>query len=134
VSLRHRAVRTVPAFALLVAAGVLERRRVLRLALRRDTVRLDTAGRAPRGFEAVVEALGVACGWVCVRGPDGARWAELATAAAGLGLLTLVGDRVTLDEAFFHRLQLDPEHRELWEDLQPLVASFSDAALPPSVG
>lgn len=131
VSLRQRLVRHTPAATLLVAAGVLERKRRIVLSVRRDGIRVERPRRGSRGFHQVVDGLARTGDWALVAGPEPADWSGVATALVGAGLLAVVGPRLTIDEAFFFRLQTDPEYRHLWDQLQPWVGAVADAVSPP---
>lgn len=134
VSLRLRAASHVPAFALLLALGALDRRGTLTVRARAGALVIEVPGRPPRTVAAVVAELAAARGWVLVAGPTTASWDVLADTAEQLGLLARVFDRYTLDEAFFARLQHDPEHRTVWEDLQPLADLLLDRLVTPLAG
>ena len=128
-SLRLRAVRMVPAFVLLVTLGLLDRRGRLRLRLRDGALQIDLRGVRSQPVTTVIERLAFSRDWVLVTPPGGADWAAHAAIAEQLGLLTSSGDRLTLDEPFFYRLQCDAEHRDAWEGLQPF-AELVDTLLP----
>ena len=127
VSLRVRAVENAPAFSILVALGLLERRGRLRLRIAGPdllvvtaaTHRIDANG--GMGLGLLIRTLAHACGWYHTAGLG---WAEVAELAESILLVTRSGARVTLEEAFFHRLQTDPEHRALYEGLQPLAEAL----------
>jgi hypothetical protein len=129
VALRARVLGNAPAFALLAALGVLDRRGRLRLRVAGDDVRVEPV--APTGsptpakpfpVDVLIEALAAARGWTLVRGTGSARWGALADVGVALGVLARPArDVLTLDEAFFRRLQVDAEHRDLWEGLAPLA-------------
>ncbi len=120
VALRARAVANVPAFAILCALGVLDRRGAITLAVTGNDVILE--GARPVTMDALVRSMALARGWALVQPAAGARWGPLAAVAERLGLLARPsGNRLTLEEAFFRRLQVDPEHRDTWEALLPLV-------------
>ena len=129
VALRARVLCNAPAFALLAAMGVLDRRGRLRLRVAGDDVRVEpvppagsTAPVRPFALDVLIEALAGARGWTLVRGPSTARWGALAEVGVALGVLARPAqDVLTLDEAFFRRLQVDAEHRDLWEGLAPLA-------------
>lgn len=121
VSLRYRAVQNAPAMALLAALGLLERRGRVRVRALGADLAVEAAGR-PVSFALLVQTLAHQRGWFHLGG--GLDWAELAELADTLGVLTRVDARITLDEAFFHRLQADPEHRAIYEALQPLAESL----------
>lgn len=119
-SLRLRAVRSVPAFALLVGAGLLHRRRLLRLRARGDRLWVDLPGRDSIDFDTLVRRLARSRGWLYCRAPGRPRWTEIAEAAAHLGLLARARELWVLDEALYFRLGHDPEHHELFDRLAPL--------------
>ncbi len=121
VSLRGRALRNVPAFAILVALGLLDRRGVAKLRVYGQEVLVQASGGRPRRIDAIVDALGLARGWVIARSPTGPSWVTLAEVAEQLGLLATVTPWLTVDEAFFRKLGFDPEHRDLLEGLDPLA-------------
>lgn len=133
VTLRLRAATRVPGFSLLLALGVLDRRGAVSLEARGGTLRIASSTRA-RLVDATVTDLATARGWTLVRGPTSASWLYLADLAEQLGLLTRLGDRYTLDEGFFLRLQTDPEHREVWDQLQPLAELLLDRVSTPLGG
>lgn len=125
VSLRVRAVQNAPAFALLAALGLLDRRGRVRLRSHGHDVLIEAPSRRPgtgASMDLLVRTLAHARGWYYTQGLG---WAEVGELADGIGLMTTVGDRLTLDEGFFHRLQTDPEHRGLYESLQPLAESLT---------
>jgi hypothetical protein len=79
-------------------------------------------GTRPVTMDALVRSIALARGWSLVQPTAGARWGHLAEVAVSLGLLARpAGSRLTLEENFFRRLQVDPEHRDTWEALLPLV-------------
>jgi hypothetical protein len=121
VALRARAIRNVPAFAMLCAVGVLDRRGLLTLHRTASDLAIAAAGR-PMRMDALLRMLAHARDWALVQPAGGADWGMLADVAVSLGLLARPAeDRLTLDETLFRRMQTDPEHRELWEELTPLV-------------
>ncbi len=129
VSLRTRALRNVPAFALLAALGLLDRRGVLRLRQVGAEVFVGVGRGAPaegvgrgRRLDAVVDALANARGWVVARSPVAPAWGIFTELAQQLGLLVSVPPFLTLDEGLFRRLGSDPEHRDLLDGLEPLAA------------
>ncbi len=117
VSLRYRAVQNAPAVALLTALGLLERRGRVRVRSQGSDLSVESGGRAV-SFSLLVRTLAHSRGWFYLGG--GLEWGELAELSDTIGVLTRIESRITLDEAFFHRLQTDPEHRGLYESLQPL--------------
>ncbi|MES2638856.1 MAG: hypothetical protein V4850_05220 [Myxococcota bacterium] len=121
VSLRARALKNVPAFAILVALGLLDRRGVLKLKVYGPDVLVQTTAQRPRRLDAVVDALGASRGWVVARSPTGPSWALLSEIAEALGLVVTAGSFLTLDETLFRKLGTDPEHRDLLEGLEPLA-------------
>ena len=121
VSLRGRALRNAPAFAILVALGLLDRRGLARLRIYGRELLVTATGGKPRRVDAVVEALAAHRGWVLARSPTGPSWVRLAELAEGLGLLTTLNPWLTLDEGLFRKLGSDPEHRDLLEGLDPLA-------------
>ncbi|MDP2307058.1 MAG: hypothetical protein Q8P18_13625 [Pseudomonadota bacterium] len=126
VSLRARALKNVPAFAILAALGLLDRRGVLELRVYGPDVLVQTTApatgsRRPRRLDAVVDALGASRGWVIARSPTGPSWTFLAEIAESLGLVVTVGSFLTLDETLFRKLGTDPEHRDLLDGLEPLA-------------
>lgn len=121
VSLRYRAVQNAPAMALLAALGLLERRGRVRVRVLGADLAVEGGGK-PASFSLLVQTLAHHRGWFYLGG--GLDWAELAELGDSLGVLTRVDTRVTLDEAFFHRLQSDPEHRAIYEALQPLAEAL----------
>ena len=131
-SLRLRAVRTVPAFALLVAAGLLHRRRVLRLRLRGDHVLVERPGRNEQGWDALLARVARAAGWSLCPPVGAGRWRSCLTTGAALGLVSrLPGDVWTVDETLAWRLSQDPEHHELHDRLTPLVDRLEAACDAP---
>ncbi len=121
VSLRGRALRNVPAFAILVALGLLDRRGVAKMRVYGQELLVQAAGGRPRRLDAIVDALGVARGWVIARSPTGPAWVTLADVAEQLGLLASVAPWLTVEETLFRKLGSDPEHRDLLEGLDPLA-------------
>lgn len=121
-SLRLRAVRAVPAFALLVAAGLLHRRRSLRLRLHGQTLLVELPRRREVPWSTCLDRLARQRGWhLCP--PQGAgAWRSHVETAQSLGLMTtLASGLTTIDELFACRLGTDPEHHEMHDRLQPLV-------------
>lgn len=121
ISLRARALRNAPAFAILAAFGVLDRRGALRMRVRGLDVVVEVPGQPARRLDAVVQAFAHARGWTLVRGPTSTPWCDLVDVGEQLGLFAQPGGCATLDESLFRRLQSDPEHHELWEGLVPLA-------------
>lgn len=129
ISLRYRAVQNAPAISLLAALGLLDRRGRVRVRSQGADLGVEAGGRTV-SFSLLVRTLAHSRGWFYLGG--GLEWGELAELANVIGILTRVDSRaesriesrVTLDEAFFHRLQTDPEHRGLYESLQPLAEAL----------
>lgn len=121
VSLRQRALRNAPAFALLVALGLLDRRGVAKVRVYGQELLVQAPGGRPRRIDAVLDALGQVRGWTIARSPTGLAWPVLADVAEQLGLLTTVAPWLTVDETLFRKLGTDPEHRDLLEGLDPLA-------------
>jgi hypothetical protein len=121
VSLRYRAVQNAPAVALLTALGLLDRRGRVRVRSQGSDLSVESGGRAV-SFSLLVRTLAHSRGWFYLGG--GLEWGELAELTDSIGVLTRIESRITLDEAFFHRLQTDPEHRGLYEALQPLAEAL----------
>lgn len=121
-SLRLRAVRAVPAFALLVAAGLLHRRRSLRLRLQGQSLLVELPRRRELPWPMLLNRLARQRGWhLCPPQSPGA-WRSHVETAQALGLMTtLSGGLTTVDELFVCRLGTDPEHHEMHDRLQPLV-------------
>ncbi len=134
VSLRGRLLRAAPAFALLTAFAGLNRRGALRLRPRGGEVFVESRGRATRTFGDVVEGVAARRDWLLVRGPGSASWPEIADVAESLGILARSGEWLVLDESLFLRLQTDPEHRQVWEALQPLADIVESVACAPLGG
>ena len=126
VTLRLRALSTAPAFSLLGALLLLDRRlgRKLRIQLGHDEPSVRW-GRLPLGpLIDVLASFAVSQGWVVSRPPPGAgqlRGADLVAAASTLGLIERTGSRIVLDELLFMRLQDDPEAGLIGDQLQPLA-------------
>ncbi len=121
-SLRLRAVRTVPAFALLTAAGLLHRRRTLRLRQRGDALIVERPGRADLAWADLLRRLARSRGWSLCPVASSSGWRRLLETAEALGLMTrLPGDGWTVDETLFWRLGTDPEHHALHDRLGPLA-------------
>jgi hypothetical protein len=122
VALRARVLMNVPAYGLLCALAVLDRRGVLRLRVVGPDVLVEpSAARAALRIDALLDALAAARGWWLSRAPGGISWADLVDVGVDIGLLARPSGFVTLDEVLFRRMQTDPEHRDLWEGLQPLA-------------
>lgn len=121
VSLRHRALRNIPAFAILVALGLLDRRGVAKLRVYGQELLVQAPGGRPRRLDAIVDALCQVRGWTLARSPTGLSWVALADVAEQLGLLTTVAPWLTVEEALFKKMGSDPEHRDLLEGLDPLA-------------
>lgn len=121
-SLRLRALQCTPAFALLGATLLLERRVGGRLSLRSD-------GSALRWRRTLIGALGEtmtafarAQGWIVAR-PErplltDESWVE---AASGIGLCSRAETRLVMDEALFVRLNDDVEANLILDALNPLA-------------
>jgi hypothetical protein len=124
-SLRGRALRNVPAFAILVALGLLDRRGDIRVRAYGQELLVTSGGQRPRRVEAVVDALAAARGWVVARSPTGPSWVLLAELAEQIGLLTSVAPFFTVEEQLFRKLESDPEHRDLMEGLGPLADALA---------
>lgn len=122
VSLRIRAVRNAPAFAVLVALGLLDRRARARTTRVGGELMVARAG-GSMSVSLLVQTLAHARGWWWASG--GLTWGEAAGLAQGIGLVTLLDGRLTVDEGFFHRLQTDAEHRAVYEALLPLVDALA---------
>ncbi len=130
-SLRLRAVRAVPAFALLVAAGMLHRRKVLRVCLRGNAVIIEAPGRRECSWGLVLARVARARGWTLCPTLAPPRWRELLHTAADLGLMVrLPGDSWTIDETLAWRLDHDAEHHELHDRLLPLCDVLEAACAP----
>lgn len=127
-SLRLRAITNVPAFALLAALGLLERRRALSWRARPARV---TVGRGVVEVGPLLRRLARSRDWVWVEGPASLGWEAAVELAVDLGVLVEVGGRLTLDEVLFHRLQEDLEHRAAWDALQPLAELLLDRLANP---
>jgi hypothetical protein len=128
-SLRLRAVRNVPALALLVVAGQLHRKRQLRLRERGDELWLELAGREPIAFAELLATTARLHGWTLCLSPGRSPWPGAVQAAERLGLMVRVRDLITIDDVFAARLATDPEHHELHEQL-----SFLREAVESAVG
>jgi hypothetical protein len=126
-SLRLRALRAVPAFAVLAAAGLLHRRRRARLREREGDLWVEYSAKDAEPFSRWVQRLAQRRGWVLAKGPARPGWPALAQAAERLGILLRLRDLVTLDEALFMRLGADPDHREIHDRLVPF-ADLLDAS------
>jgi hypothetical protein len=121
-SLRLRAVRAVPAFALLVAAGLLHRRRVLRLRLHGTALLVELPRRRELPWPALLGRLARQRGWHLCPPQGHGVWRAHVETAQSLGLVTMLHSGVTtVDDLFACRLSADPEHHEMHERLQPLV-------------
>ncbi|GDX79341.1 hypothetical protein LBMAG42_11520 [Deltaproteobacteria bacterium] len=121
-TLRLRAARSVPAFALLTAAGILHRRKALRLRQRGDSLFVERPGRPELPWNALVGRLARARGWHLCPVDSAGRWRRLLETAEGLGLVARIpGEAWTIDETLFWRLGTDPEHHELHDRLGPLA-------------
>lgn len=129
-SLRLRATRSAPAVAFLAAAAAAGRRGPLRLRRAGSSLHADGRGVPSRDFGELVERACAAHRWLPVWGPEGAPWARLADTLVETGILARVGELLVLDEGFFLRLQTDPEHRVVWEELLPLVDLVEAVATP----
>jgi hypothetical protein len=121
VSLRTRAIRNTPAFAILCALCVLDRRGSLRLRVRGTDVLVEAPPHPARTLDTVVAAVAGSRGWVIVRGPTSAPWGSLVDVGEQIGLFALPCGNLTIEEGLFHRLQADPEYRDLWDGLRPLA-------------
>jgi hypothetical protein len=122
VALRARVIANAPAFSLLAALGVLDRRGRLRMHASGAMLRVELPGSKPFPFEHLLEHFAANRGWVLVRGPGSAKWGALVDVGVSLGILARPARAaVTLEESFFRKLQGDAEHRDLHEGLQPLA-------------
>lgn len=128
-SLRLRAIRNVPMLAVLVALALLDRRRELRLY--RAPLRVQGGRAWSLPVESLFLRLARARDWTVVAGPSSVSWEVAADVAAEMGVLVEVEGRLTLDEGFFHRLQADAEHREVYELLVPLGELLLDRVPAP---
>ncbi len=130
-SLRLRAMRAVPAFALLVAAGMLHRRKVIRIRMRGNTVIIEAPERRECPWGLVLARVARARGWTLCPTLAPPRWRELLHTAADLGLMVrLPGDAWTIDETLAWRLDHDAEHHELHDRLLPLCDVLEAACAP----
>ena len=130
-SLRLRAVRAVPAFALLVAAGMLHRRKVIDICLRGNAVIVVAPGRRECPWGVVLARVARARGWTLCPAVAPPRWRELLHTAADLGLMVrLPREAWTLDETLAWRLGHDAEHHELHDRLLPLCDVLEAACAP----
>lgn len=121
-SLRLRALRTVPAFALFTAAGLLHRRRTLRLRQRGDALVIERPGRADTSWGDLLRKLARERRWSLCPVASSSRWRRLLETAEALGMMTrLPADGWTIDETLFWRLGTDPEHHALHDRLGPLA-------------
>lgn len=124
-SLRLRALTHAPAFAMLGALLLLDRREGGRL-------RVERRGSAPElvwkrrplgGVLAPLAAFAAAQGWCLARPPSGGLSDEaLIAAAEAIGIADFAGSRVILDEALFLRMEKDVEANLVLEALDPLAA------------
>lgn len=125
-SLRLRALQSTPAFALLAALLLLDRRSEGRLVLRADGSALRWRRRLLGTMGETLAGFGHAQGWTVLRTGRGpltdAAWVD---AAVGIGLARRAESRLVLDEALFVRLQEDVEASLVLEALEPLVAGLS---------
>ncbi|MEL6344197.1 MAG: hypothetical protein AAFV53_13840 [Myxococcota bacterium] len=119
-SLRLRALSHSPAFSLLGALLLLDRRRTAPLVVTaRGGVRHGE--RTLGGLVAVMMTFCAAQGWTVSASPgDGLDDEALMRAAIGGGLVQRIGDRSVLAEPLFALLQEDPEARLCYEPLLPL--------------
>ena len=128
VSLRSRLLRATPGFAILVAFGVLARRGSLRLRMRHGDVFVEARRRPTRRLGECLEEIAERRGWLFVRGSGSATWPLLVDVGEALGLVTRTGEWLVLDETLFLRFQIDPEHRQIRDDLQTLVDAVESVA------
>lgn len=124
-SLRLRALQNAPAFALLGALLLLDRRAEGRLTIRADGSAVRWRRRLVGTLAETLAAFARARGWVVLR-PDppllsAESWIE---AAQGLGLARRAERRLTLEETLFVRLQEDVEASLTLEALEPLVTGL----------
>jgi len=122
-SLRLQLVSCSPAFSLLAALLILDRRPdagvQLRLVNQQPTVRWRGKDLAP--LLQVFTAFSRHRGWVLARPPhSGLTHQALTSTARAVGIASRAGNRVVLDEELFALLQEDPEARIVYEALLPL--------------
>jgi hypothetical protein len=122
-SLRLQLVSCSPAFSMLAALLILDRRPdagvQLRLQNHQPTVRWR--GRTLAPILQVFSAFAAAKGWLLARPPHGGLTHHgLTSTARAVGIASRAGNRVVLDEELFALLQEDPEARIVYEALLPL--------------
>lgn len=133
VSLRLRAIRSAPAVGCLVAAAAVDRRGALRLHIHGNVLMVEVKGHPAREFTHVVEGVCARHAITPVWGPEGPEWVPIVDALVELGLLLRLDELVLLEEGLFMRMQSDPEHRVVWEELQPLI-EWIEAGANPGLG
>lgn len=124
VSLRLRAMTHAPAFSLLAALLLLDRRpgAPVRVAIHEGIPAVSWRRARLGPLLDLFDRFCAAQGWVCARPPRGGlEDGALVEVAVALGIAARVDARVVLDEAAFLRLQEDPEGRLAFDGLVPLV-------------
>ena len=124
-SLRLRALTVSPAFGLLGALLLLDRRAEGRLRVDAETGLVRYKRKALSPLLELFVRFGVDQGWVTLRPASGEGRLEdegLIGAAVGIGLARVAEGRLMLDEALFRRLQDDVEASLVLEALSPLAA------------
>lgn len=124
ISLRLRALENIPHLAMLAALLITHRRRAGRVVLKMvEGAVLVRVGRQERGeLLALLDEFCSEQGWLVSRRSRSALNGEaLVEVVRRLGVCTLVRNSVVMTEAFFVRLQDDPEHHELFQMLLPLA-------------
>jgi len=122
-SLRLQLVSCSPAFALLAALLILDRRPDvgLRVRLQSDQPMVHWRGRELAPVLQVFAAFARHKGWLLSRPPhSGLTHRGLTSTARAVGIASRAGDRIVLDEELFALLQEDPEARIVYEALLPL--------------
>ena len=139
-SLRLRLVSCAPAFALLAALLVLDRRpdAGVQVRFRADEPTVRWRGRDLAPLLSVFSAFARHRGWALARPPHGGlTHRTLASTARAVGIASRAGDRMVLDEELFALLQEDPEARIVYEALLPLedaLYAWLDALADPIFG
>lgn len=129
-TLRIRVITCCPAFSLLAALLLLDRRQRLRLRITRQQqgTNVHLAEQPLGGMLSLLSDFCEAMGWPLTRPPkeQGLTDTALMAVADDLGMLMQVGDRVVLTESLFVQLQEDPEFRDSYERLLPLERIFGE--------
>jgi hypothetical protein len=123
-TLRLQLVSCSPAFALLAALLILDRRHDSGVSVRlhSEEPTVHWRGRTLAPLLSCFAAFADHKGWLLARPPhSGLTHRGLTSTARAIGIASRAGNRIVLDEELFAKLQEDPEARIVYEALLPLV-------------